>query len=167
MRRARRKTDAERGPLGAWAYNAMVDLGLSDEQIAARVEASSATVRKIAGGSERHPSARLLRAMHRYFMEVGAAATPPIPIDRPPGLEPDDNMAGAAGDTLTVPASLLTALAAQTAAISELVGELRSARLVQADLEERIGALETAAKLQGRSGAGASGGLPAPRQRAG
>lgn len=103
----------------------MVDLGLSDEQIAERVEASPGRIRKIAGGSERDPSARLLRAMHRYFMEVGAAADPPIPVDRPPGLEPVDNMAGSRphpGDTLDPAAytALLERLDRQAIAITRL-----------------------------------------------
>lgn len=165
-RRASRKTDAERGPLGAWSYNTMVELGLSAEQIAMRAGKSAGHIRKIMGGSERDPSARVLRSIHHYFMEVGAAADPPIPVDRPPGLEPDDNRAGTEGDTPAVPAAYLARIDALIAQMAEVVEELRAARQGADATETRLRALEAAAKLRGPSGGGAHQEQSAPHATA-
>lgn len=93
----------------------MVDLGLSDQQIAASADVSTGTIRKIMGGSEREPSARLLRAIYRYFQEV--AAERGIPLDKPPGLD-------FATPSAVATDPLLAALAAQTAAINKLINRL-------------------------------------------
>jgi hypothetical protein len=64
-------------------------------------------------------------------------------------------------------ATHLPGLSDLASAISELVAELRAARQERADLLERVEALETAARLRDRSGAGAAGRPTAPAQRGG
>lgn len=161
-RRASRKTDAQRGELGVWAYNTMVDLGLSDVQIASEVGASAATIRKIMGGSERHPSARLLRAIHRYFVRVGGEADPPIPIDRPPGLSSMESPGGATAPGLS---DLTDALVAQAETFAKM---LEVAMRRDDSVESRIRALRAEVRsLRSRLGDGASPTQPTPHERAG
>lgn len=69
----------------------------------------------------------------------------------------DEDRDPSAGTEANVPADLASA-------IRELVEELRASRLARVDLEERVGALETAAKLRDRPTVGGGGGKPAPRQ---
>lgn len=83
-RRAPRKTDEERGRLGAWLYQAMDFLDVSDAQVAIAVGASAVTIRKIAGGSNRNPSPRLLWDIHQMLAAV--AAEKKKPLSDPPGL---------------------------------------------------------------------------------
>lgn len=144
------KSPAERGPTGAWAYEARADADLSVEAVVERlarvgVPVTAATLRGIEGGSKQ-PSRRLLRALADVY-------------GRP---VPGDKSEGAAGET-TMPA----ALASLASAVSDLAAELRESRRERADLLERIEALETAAKLRDRSTAGAGGGTQSPVQTAG
>lgn len=65
------KTAAERGRIGAWAYEARADADMSVEQVVARLErsgngVSAATIRGIEGGSKK-PSRRLLRALATIY----------------------------------------------------------------------------------------------------
>lgn len=78
-----RKSDAEVGPLGVWAYDTARFLVLSPAQVAARAGVKEATIRKIEGGSNRKPSRRLVYEMARYFREV--AAEQGVTVDDPPG----------------------------------------------------------------------------------
>lgn len=106
---ARRKSDAEVGPLGVWAYDTRVLLGLSDQQVATRADVGKVYIRKIEGGSEPNPSRRVIREMARYFREEGERQR--IPVDDPPaGFMADP------GDGATTP-GLADLITAQTEAI--------------------------------------------------
>lgn len=150
--------------LGAWAYAAMVDLGLSDEQIAERADTSAGHIRKIMGGSEREPSARVLRAMYRYFQEVGAERG--IPIDKPPGLDMDP---ARGNDTSSLAGSAyLTRVDALIGVVSEFLAELRAARQGQDATEARLRAVEAELEsLRAAPKAGASQGRSARHAKAG
>lgn len=65
------KTAAERGPVGAWAYDARQDADLSVEEVAERLTrigqpVTAATLRGVESGSKK-PSRRLLRAMGQVY----------------------------------------------------------------------------------------------------
>ena len=145
------KSPAERGPVGAWAYEARTDADLSVEEVVARLErtgngVSSATIRGIEGGSKK-PSRRLLRALANVY-----------------GLPAPGDVAepGTTGATPEVPG-----LADLIGSISALVEEIRATRRERADLEERVLALELAARLRGPSPDGEDGEPVVPRMRAG
>lgn len=99
---AARKTDAERGPLGAWAYRTRDLLDLSVETVAATLGASAATIRKIEGGSNAKPSARMLRDLYAVYLHEAESRPRPVAIEPPPGLsaETPPSVAGA-GDLAT------------------------------------------------------------------
>lgn len=144
------KSPAERGPVGAWAYEARTDADLSVEEVVARLErtgngVSAATIRGVEGGSKK-PSRRLLRALGKVYG---------LPV---PG---DVESPGGNGDTQAAGLSDLIA------SLSALVDELRAARQERADLLERIEALETAARLGDPPAVGVAGMRPAPQTRAG
>lgn len=135
-----RKDDAARGPLGAWTYRTIADLGLSSEQVAVGLGVSAATIRKIAGGSYAAPPARLINALYAYFAEVGTSRTPPVAVDPPPGL---NQTAAPPGETTGGAAALLEL----AQAISQMAEQLK-AMLDRVDLDRvednsaRIRALE-------------------------
>lgn len=100
------KSPAERGPIGAWAYEARADADLSVEEVVERLTragqpVSAATIRGVEGGSKK-PSRRLLRGLSTVY-------------GRPAPGEP---MAGTDVDT-PVPAALVSALEAQTQALKD------------------------------------------------
>jgi transcriptional regulator with XRE-family HTH domain len=100
------KTLAERGPIGAWAYEARADADLSVEQVAERLTRAGqpvtpSTLRGIEGGSKK-PGQRLLRALARTY---GKAA---------PG-EPEP--AQSSGD-------IIAAIDRQTAILEQLVSAI-------------------------------------------
>jgi transcriptional regulator with XRE-family HTH domain len=103
-----RKTDAERGPLGAWAFNTRELLDMTAEAVAAIVSVHPGTVRKIEGGSNRTPSAHLLRSLHQVYMREGEAQR--IAVAPPPGMRAEEQ-------TAPEPADLADAIRAQTRAI--------------------------------------------------
>lgn len=138
-RRASRKTDAERGPLGAWLYNAAVLLDLSAEDIAEAVGTSSPTIRKVMGGSNRQPGRRLLWDINA-FMEAKSQERG-RPVERAPGLGREALGQGSDGPDL---AALITALTAQTTAMADLVNELREERSARKAAEDRVSDLELA-----------------------
>lgn len=146
---ATRKPDSEVGPLGVWAYDTARLLGLSAEQVAQRAGVTEPTIRKIEGGSNRHPSRRVVYEMARYFREV--AAQQGVAITDPP-------MADQAGSGIVTDPGSAELIAALTA----LVEELRAERRERADLLERVGALETAAKLRDQQDAEDAGTRPLP-----
>lgn len=82
---ARRKPDSQVGPLGVWAYDTARLLGRSSEQVAAAVKVSPVTIRKIEGGSNKSPSADLVRRMYDYFRQL--AEDQHLLIDPPPGVD--------------------------------------------------------------------------------
>ena len=73
-----------------------------------------------------------------------------------PGSEPPETQPAADRPMVSVPADVIEA-------ISLLVDELRATRQERASLEERIGALETAAKLRDRPTAEGAGTPQSPR----
>jgi transcriptional regulator with XRE-family HTH domain len=115
------KTPAERGPIGAWAYEARADADLSVEQVAERLTragqpVTASTLRGIEGGSKK-PSGRLLRAMAKVY-------------DKPvPGEEVNP-----AADLCALVARLDT----QSAVILELIQELRLARVERDKAQEMM-----------------------------
>lgn len=143
------KSPDERGPLAAWAYEARVKLNLSPEATVRELgRYNPATIRK-AETLDRHMSRPLWRALTALYPRIAHEKGISIPI--PPG-----HLAGTGtGDTTLVPADLAVA-------IRELVAELQASRLARADLEERVGALETAAKLQAQPADEGAGVPPVP-----
>lgn len=77
------KTPSERGAIGAWAFQARQELGLSVEQVADAMAArgqtvSPATLRGVEGGSKK-PGARLLRTLQQVL--DSAPPTAPAPVE--------------------------------------------------------------------------------------
>lgn len=102
------KSPEERGPIGAWAYEARVERELSVEQVieALPTRYHPATLRKVESGSAQ-PGRRMLRELAAYY----GGEPPGVPLESP-----------------TAPDKLVEAIQAQTAAIRELVAELRLSR---------------------------------------
>lgn len=120
------KSPAERGRIGAWAYEARADADLSVDEVVERLSrkgqpVAAATIRGIEGGSKQ-PSRRLLRALAGVY-------------GRP---VPGDNEAGAGGDTLAVPAAYLERIDALVGTVTALVEELRLARAEAAGYAEAV-----------------------------
>ena len=123
-RTAPRKTAAERGPLGAWAYSTRTLLDVSSLDAAAAAGVTEPTLRKIEGGSNRNPSRRVVWDLWQFLASRGAAQG--IPVEDPPsqwrspighlGVEPETR----AADMATVLAQLTAAISAQTAEIAAL-----------------------------------------------
>ena len=146
---ARVLTDAERGPLGAWAYNTRTLLQVSDVQVAERAGVSAPTIRKVEGGKSK-PSARLLFEMARYYREVGERQR--LPVEPPPGVT---------AEATTPPGDLATA-------IRELTTELRDSREERQRYEARLRAVEAELEsLRAQPTGGASSRRPAPQVKAG
>jgi hypothetical protein len=118
---ARRKTDAEVGPLGVWAYNTRVTLDLSVEGVIAALPTDyhPATLRKIEGGSA-PPGSRMWRELWNLYSRLAEEGG--VPIDPQPRLRPE------APEATETPDALVAALRDQTAAINALVEEMRLAR---------------------------------------
>ena len=118
------KTAAERGRIGAWAYEARADADMSVEQVVARLErsgngVSAATIRGIEGGSKK-PSRRLLRALATIYER----------------RSPDDMaQAGDMGDT-PVPglAAYLERIDALVATVDRLIAQHEADRAIIASL---------------------------------
>ena len=147
------KSPAERGRVGAWAYEARADADLSVEAVVERLAragqpVAAATLRGIEGGSKQ-PSRRLLKALAGVY-------------GRP---VPGDNMAGDVLTTSPAITDYLSRIDSLVATVTELVGELRATRQDRDDLLERVGALEAAARLRVPSSAGAVADTTAPAQR--
>jgi hypothetical protein len=114
---ARRKSDAEVGPLGVWAYDTRELLDLKVEAVIAALPTTyhPATLRKVEGGSAR-PGRRMWRELAAFYVRI--ALEKGIQLDPQPRLDPEP-----AGATETAD-PLIRALMAQTAAISALVERL-------------------------------------------
>lgn len=102
------KTPEQRGPVGAWAYDARIDAELSPELVSERlaiagVEVTPATIRGIESGNKK-PSRQLLKALSALY-----GSHPPV---RDAG-EPHD---------------LVAAISVQAAALQALADELRAWR---------------------------------------
>lgn len=126
---ARRKSDAERGPLGAWAYNTRDLIGLSVAEVLKRLptQYSEPTLRKIEGGSSK-PGRRMWREMRTLYQEVAAAAD--IVIDYQPQLEPEPDHAPPSPDL--------------AAALMALAVELKAMREERVEMQARVRFLEGA-----------------------
>lgn len=77
------KTSAERGPIGAWAYDARADADLSVEEVVDRLArighpVTAATVRGIEGGSKK-PGRGLIRALAKVYGKMPPAEADLIP----------------------------------------------------------------------------------------
>ena len=130
------KTPEERGPIGAWAYTARSDQGLSVEEVADRlhergVAVSPATLRGIEGGSKK-PGRALLGALAELY-----------------GVHPP-RVNGQAVDDMT---ALVGAIERQTAAIERLLSALSPASGPTLSPEERaeLDALERDVQTQRRT----------------
>ena len=143
-----RKSDAEKGPLGAWATHARDLLGLSVAQAAAAAGVKEATYRKIEGGSNPAPGRRTVYELWRYFRDQGAAQG--IPIEDPP-----DEWAqiGSASVTVAVgdPLALIRAIerlaeiqARQTDVLSALVTQIADMGTAQSTVAALVGGLAAA-----------------------
>jgi len=104
------KSDAERGPFGAWAFHARDQLDLSVEQVADDLHYHPASLRKMESGSA--PASRRMRRelpglYRRRALEKGISI-PPAPAGEEPAAPSTD----------------------VAAAIRELVEEVRASRLV-------------------------------------
>lgn len=114
---ARRKSDAEVGPLGVWAYDTRELLDLKLEAVIAALPTvyHPATLRKVEGGSAR-PGRRMWRELLAFYTRI--AAERGIALDPQPKLDPEPLGATETADPL------IRALMAQTAAITALVERL-------------------------------------------
>lgn len=79
------KTAAERGPIGAWAYESRDAADLSPEEVAERLTRMgqpvlAATIRGIEGGSKK-PSRRLLKGLATIYGSVPPGEPVPEPVD--------------------------------------------------------------------------------------
>lgn len=154
------KTPEERGPIGAWAYRARGEAGLSVEQVADRLAAKGeavhpATIRGIEGGTKR-PGARLLRLLGEVLESAPPGVSPAVPTVTPfeaRQLELLERQAHAA-EVGAAAASL------QADRLAELVGELQATRRRD---RERIERLEATVELlvRGVLDPGGTPGLPA------
>lgn len=104
------KSAAERGSIGAWAYEARADADLSVEEVAERLARAGqpvrpATIRGIEGGSKQ-PSMRLLRAMAKVY-----------------GTTPPNERAGSVTSGGTDPASYLARVDALVGLVQQLVDQ--------------------------------------------
>ena len=122
-----RKTDAERGPLGTWAYRTRDLLDLTVEVVAERIGASAATIRKIEGGSNAKPSARMLRDLYAVYLHAAEDRPRPIAIEPPPGMAPEVPAPNASGmeAMVAVFARQAAALEEQNAIMREQLAEMR------------------------------------------
>lgn len=152
-RRGMALTDEQRGPRAAWLYRHRV----------ARFGSGAGGLTAL---SEELRSRGAFRAPDT--IKGWEAGKSPIPADAVPPLE------AIFRDEIPVPpkpvsqADLVAALAAQTAAITELIALVRPLVAESADsIEARLRSLETAAKLRGQSAGGAPRVRSAPRATTG
>jgi hypothetical protein len=149
---ARRKTNAEVGPLGVWAYDSRDLLGLSVEQVIERLPTkyNPATLRKVEGGSAK-PGRRMwreLQALYRQEAEAAGVTITPQPPSVPdePLSEPD----------------LVIAIRAQTEAISELAAQVKAMLEAQPAQAKEIGREVALAVLEATRAGALSGELLRP-----
>jgi hypothetical protein len=103
---ARRKSDAEVGTLGVWAYNTRDALDLSVEEAVAALPTAyhPATLRKVEGGSAR-PGTRMWRELDRLYARV--AQEKGIDIEPQPRLRPEPPQATETPDSVLAAVRLL------------------------------------------------------------
>ena len=110
------KTDEEREPFGAWAYNTRDALGLSVEQVAERLptKPSPSTLRKAEAGPTL-PGRGLMRDLWQLYRQLGIERGVTVPP--PPSLMTKSGKVEERDD-------LVSAIREQTTAINRLVGLL-------------------------------------------
>lgn len=152
---ARRKSNAEVGPLGVWAYDARDLLGLSVEQVIERLPTkyNPATLRKVEGGSAR-PGRRMWRELQALYQREAEAAG--VTIEPQPSVVPDE--------PLSEP-DLITAIRAQTEAVTELVAQVKALVDVQVKPGELSNVLAAAVGLAVRETLRAAGLASEPQPR--
>lgn len=147
---ARRKSDAEVGPLGVWAYNTRDRLDVSVEEVIAALPTTyhPATLRKVEGGSAQ-PGSRMWRELGELYGRLAAERT--IVLEPQPRLRP-----AAANDDPIGMADLVRA-------INDLVTEMRLARERDQDAAAAmVRAAEALLSAQRPGGASASTSPDAP-----
>ena len=117
---ARRKSPAEVGPLGVWAYDTRDALDLSVEAAVAALPTQyhPATLRKVEGGSAR-PGTRMWRELGNLYARI--ATEKGVAIDPQPRLTPEPLEATQGGDSAAVVAAVAAAIDRQTQAIVEAI----------------------------------------------
>ena len=130
---ARRKSDAEVGPLGVWAYDTRDALDLSVEAVVAALPTAyhPATLRKVEGGSAR-PGTRMWRELAAYYGRV--AQEKGIDLEPQPRLRPEPLEATETADPVAL------AIRDQTAAI---------VAAIEAQGEQQARAMEVLAETLG------------------
>ncbi len=110
---ARRKSAADVGPLGNWAYDTRDRLDMSVEAVVAALPTTynPATLRKVEGGSSK-PGKRMWRELHDLYTRVGTDRG--VTLDAQPAL----------GEAAATSPDLAAAIRDQTAAINALVARL-------------------------------------------
>lgn len=106
------KSPSQRGVIGAWAYQARQELGLSVEQVAARVsdagqQVSPATIRGIEAGTKK-PAARLLRLLAQALESTA------------PGHEPETQQPGPSLDVARLFDAFAQALEVQARYLTQI-----------------------------------------------
>ena len=148
------KTPAERGPIGAWAYEARADADLSVEQVADQLARMGnpikpASIRGVESGTKK-PSRRLLRALSELYGK-------PVPGEV--------DMAQAGRDAMPGLATLVEVLERQAAALTALAERLGRE---DEEREARLRAVEAElAQLRARRAGGASPRRSAPAETMG
>lgn len=126
---AAKKTDAEKGPLGAWAYHTRLLLQASSVDAATAAGIKDTYLRKIEGGSARKPAQRTVFDLWQYYRRLGQAQSVPVE-DPPPEWRGDPSPVQSVS-----PADLATALVGLTA-------ELAAWRKERQGLLDRVAQLE-------------------------
>ena len=79
---AAKKSDAEKGPLGAWAYHTRLLLQASSVDAATAAGIKDTYLRKIEGGSQREPARRTVFDLWQFYRRLGQAQS--VPVEYPP-----------------------------------------------------------------------------------
>lgn len=115
-----KKSDAEKGPLGAWAYHVRDLLDASPDDAAAAARITYTTLRKIEGGSTRKPARVTVFRLWQYYRAIGQEKG--IPVEDPPPEWRGDPMPL----SILTPDPMVAAMDRQTEAIKALAGALLS-----------------------------------------
>lgn len=116
------KTPQERGPFATWVVEVRNALDLTSEWVAAETGYDDATIRKLEGGAVTRPQRRKVTALLERVAAEKGMRIPPAPTEavaEPPG-------------------DLPAAIRDQTAAMLELVAELREVREAQQGRDEGL-----------------------------
>jgi hypothetical protein len=118
---APKKTDAEKGPLAAWAYAARSVLNIPPEDAAAAAKISYPTLRKIEGGSYKTPARRVVWELWQFYAAAGRDQHVPVPDPpaewREPIATPKASASPDLAAAITLQAQAIDRLATQVAAL--------------------------------------------------